>query len=603
MTLPRFKRSVFVISLAIGALLLGCAVKREPIPPEDFQKRAVEERSHLFVGQEPVDGPIDLFEAMSRALKYNLEARLKLMEEALASNQMELARLEMLPKLAAAAGYNVRNNEDASVSRSLDTDQRTSENFTSREKDWETADVTVVWNVLDFGVSYFQAQQEGDRLLIAKEKNRKTQQNIIQEVRIAYWKAVAAEELLPEMDSLLEEAYAALDRSRRLEKGGLQSPMESLEFQQEILETIQHLWTLRRNLVLAKTELASLMHLKPGTPYVVQTSGRDRLFAMPLNLPIQILEEYALANRPELRQEDYQEAISRADINKAFLRMLPGLELNAGAHVDSTSYLYNQSWLDAGMRLSWNLFNMITGPKSVEAAKVQAEVGRMRRLAVGMAVMTQLHLARQRMGLSQRDLEITERLERIHRRKSKQAEAFEEAKTGSAMETIRLRSDEVMAKMERGLAEAESQAALGRVFHSLGIDPVPPGTTEAGVKDLAMALETHQRNNFGIRQWMAGRVRENSSQQVVPDDPQEMDWDQFWGLDRNRPKPELPKQVKKVAAQAAAAAMPHPARPVAPRLVKKQYGAPARSFGSYLDFTAPVVPPSPVVQGGVRIYQ
>ena len=45
-------------------------------------------------------------------------------------------------------------------------------------------------------------------------------------------------------------------------------------------------------------------------------------------------------------------AVNMPEVRKAMLRLLPGLELRAGAHVDSNSYLVNNDWLSLGAAVS-----------------------------------------------------------------------------------------------------------------------------------------------------------------------------------------------------------------------------------------------------------
>lgn len=55
--------------------LTSCAIQPVPLTQEEIQLRVKEDRAILTKDQEPLSGPIDLYEAMARALKYNLEAR------------------------------------------------------------------------------------------------------------------------------------------------------------------------------------------------------------------------------------------------------------------------------------------------------------------------------------------------------------------------------------------------------------------------------------------------------------------------------------------------------------------------------------------------
>ena len=97
-------------------VLAGCATSTKPISMEERQQSLREQRVALVQDQEPLSGPVTLEEALARALKYNLDSRVKLMEEALAMRQFDLSRVDLLPRLTLAAGYTSRDNDLASSS-------------------------------------------------------------------------------------------------------------------------------------------------------------------------------------------------------------------------------------------------------------------------------------------------------------------------------------------------------------------------------------------------------------------------------------------------------------------------------------------------------
>src|SRR5690606_29006486 len=110
--------------------------------------------------QPPASAPVTLEEAMARALKYNLDNRLKMMEQALAHHQLDIANFNLLPQLTANAGYVTRDNRYGSSSQDLATGQQSLVPSTSLDKTYRTADLSFSWNILDFGVSYYQAHQQ-----------------------------------------------------------------------------------------------------------------------------------------------------------------------------------------------------------------------------------------------------------------------------------------------------------------------------------------------------------------------------------------------------------------------------------------------------------
>jgi len=161
----------------------GCAVTTEPLDQEAMEGQAARDLEVILGGQQPVTAPISLHEAMARAVRYNLESRLKVMESALAQRQLEVSSYEMLPKLTGSTEQNERSNESASTSRASKTPS------VSADTGHTVASLTTVWNVLDFGVSYYGARQQANRAHIAEERRRKAAQGIIQDVRVAYWRA------------------------------------------------------------------------------------------------------------------------------------------------------------------------------------------------------------------------------------------------------------------------------------------------------------------------------------------------------------------------------------------------------------------------------
>src|SRR5690606_33954656 len=101
--------------------------------------------------QEPVNGPIKLEEAVARALKYNLDARVALMEQSVKLRQLDLSRYDLLPKLVADAGYYVRDKEQLSTSRDVAGNLTDPDNAsTSLEKRRLVSELELSWNVLDF---------------------------------------------------------------------------------------------------------------------------------------------------------------------------------------------------------------------------------------------------------------------------------------------------------------------------------------------------------------------------------------------------------------------------------------------------------------------
>ncbi len=481
-------RNSLLIILAL--FLSSCAVTSEPISKQEIELRAADDIQSIRTGQEPIsEAPITLNEAMARAIKYNLDHRLKMMEIALAQKQLDVSQYDLLPDLTLSAGYNARSNNLASYSESMADGSESLTSSTSQEKDNFTTELKVVWNVLDFGVSYLRTKQQIDQSFIIMERRRKVIQNIIQDVRYAYWRAVCAERLVGEMVDLLDKSKSALKRSRQMSEAGIKSPKESLEYQRALLENIRMLWSLIQKLSPAKSELAALMNLPPGTKYHLADPVWSNPDVPGFAAPVDKLEQLALISRPELQEEDYKSRISTLEIRKTMLQMLPGLEFHLGYSYDSNKYLYNKDWWNAGTFISQKIFNLVSGPARIDAARGQHVLDKVRRQALSMAVMLQTRLAQQHYHLVKRQYLVNRNLDEINTRLNRHV--IMEIKAGKTDELTAIRSatNTMVARLRHYLAYAEMQNAAGRLFNSLGLDPLPRRTVPGNLTMLAETLE------------------------------------------------------------------------------------------------------------------
>ncbi|NIE74159.1 TolC family protein [Pantoea sp. Ap-967] len=487
------KKSHKLFAASLLALAVsGCAVTSQPIDRSVSEERARADLASMFKGQEPLNGPLTLHQAMARAVKYNLEARLKVMEEALAKRQVDLAQFDMLPRMALDAGYVGRNNVSASSSQSIRTGTQSLEPSTSQDRDRDVADLTMVWNVLDFGVSYVSAKQQADQRLILQERKRKVVHTITQDVRSAYWRAVAAQRLLSQIDALMRRIHQARDNSQSMSAQRIGDPVQTLSYQRALIEATRQLEEQRRALSLAKTELAALINLPlnteftlaPEEGYVVPTFKGD--FAK--------LEQQALASRPELREQDYQARISAAETRKAMLRMLPGLEFSAGGHYDSNSFLTNQSWADYGVKVTWNLFNVLSAPAAIKVAEAGENVAAARRQAMSMAVLAQLYVANANFNESVRQFRTSEELATLDGEIAGQLRNRYQTQNIGELELIQGELNNLQTQLKRDLAYAELRNAYAQLYVSSGADLLPDTLPDSNLQTIASALRNGEAN-------------------------------------------------------------------------------------------------------------
>ena len=473
---------------SLSLLLAGCgALSPVPYTEDELRSRLQADRLGMFADQEPVAAPISFHEATARALKYNLDYRLKLMENALSQSLHDVSTHEMLPRLVAGAGYAWRSNDSGGTSIGIEDRQESLRASTSQERERYLGNLTFSWNALDFGVSYYRAQQKADQVLMAEERRRKVAQNVMQDVRNSYWRALGAQKLLRQVDDLLVRSERALGKAREVEKHGLMPQAQVLAYQRALLDAVNLLTLRRQDLELAKTELAALMSLPPGTSFTLAEEEEIALPAVPGN--VEALEQLALQKRPEIMEVWYRKRVTENDIKAAKLLLWPNLSVDAGPQWDSNRYNYNSHWTDIGVRLSWNILKLTQLPAINRAHEHQNQTDDMRRLSLSMAVLTQVRVGVQRYGLSLAELELAEESLRVDRSLLNYARSAAASRFDSELEVIRAEARALLAEYQRYVAYSNAQAAWGRVYNSVGLDVLPETIDGHDVQTLAGAMD------------------------------------------------------------------------------------------------------------------
>ena len=477
------------IGLGLGMGLAGCSVTPKPVDPEKHGEQLQKDLDAVIASEEPVKGAIGLYEAMARSIKYNLDHRIEILDEVLRARQLELKSHDQLPQLVATTNASLRSNDAGGRSRSLLTGIESVEGSTSSEKRALVGDLTLSWDVLDFGLSYVRARQGADEALIALERRRKVINRIIEDVRTAYWRAVSADRTLSRLGNVNALALQAVRESQSLEERRIVAPLQALGFQRDLLQIQADVAKLQRELVLAKRQLAALMNLLPEKDYTLVLP--DRTESVP-ELPGSATEmiRTALQLRPELREGAYRIRINDHELDAILVQNLPSVRGALGLNADSTRYLENGSWVSTSARASWNLLNIFRYPAIKRTVQAQGDVLRQRQLALTMAVLTQVGVARVRFTQVGRELALARRQQLVQERILKMTRAGAEARTISRQQLVREEMAAVLAEIRFDLAYADMQNAYANLYASIGADTITPEITgREDVGTLAAALE------------------------------------------------------------------------------------------------------------------
>lgn len=497
-----------LVALAAAAVLAGCTVAPKAITADEVRDRVKADTARMYVDQAPISAPITMEEAVARALKYNLDYRLKKMESALAMGLTDYASYDMLPQVVASAGYTRRSNDSGGVSIGILDRELSDRPTTSDERSRTLRGIEFSWNVLDFGVSYYRARQQGDQFLIAEERRRKVVQNLLQDVRAAYWRALGAQRLNAQADDILQRASLALNRSREAETQKIIPPGLALAYQRALLDATTLLNQRRQDLEFAKRELAALMNVPPGVDFQVAEANETALPPAPRD--VTKLEEMALLQRPELREEDFRKRITSDEARKQILGMLPGISFNYGRRHDSNVYTFNNSWSEGGISLAWNLMRLVALPALQDAQKYQEATDEARRMALSMAILTQTRVGAERYRMALEDFKLADQASQVDTRLAAFTKASVTAKLDSELEAIRTQARAVLGAYQRANAYANAHIAFGRLYNTLGFDPIADDFEANDLSKLTERVKAHlqatEKDAFALSSNLFGRA-------------------------------------------------------------------------------------------------
>ncbi len=461
----------WLLAALVLVLLLasGCTAARLNTPA---LRATNAEQDMAFVGKLPraLEGALTLQQAISYALAHNVETQLAEMQRAIQEEALTGKKMQMLPSLMAE--YEVTGRSKSVPMRAEDPDTGATTLSPSITSDRTTQDVkvTLAWNVLDFGVTYFKARQSLNRISIMEEQIRRAKQRLVLDVTRAYGEALAASEAAELAKSLLSGHD---QRLRAIRLAGFTAPDQrraGLKSEILTLESMNELARHENEAKAARAKLAQLLGLAPGSELTLVRLDTARLPA-PIEEDMRTLEKEAILNRAELSEKDIQEHITADDARIALARLFPSPAVFLGFERNSNSFLSVNSWFSVGMNVSWNLFAIPQNLSDRKRSELGQEAVRMERMALATAILAQLHISV--LGYDEAVRQFLAREDVASRRQAyarEMEEALSQGKAGPD-EVLRERKAAFQARVERTRAYAALLAEREMVFNTLGRDP------------------------------------------------------------------------------------------------------------------------------------
>jgi len=482
-------RTARTLALLPAILLCGCALSPIPLTPDELSINAIDKRQRVTAAQEPLSGAISLHEAYARALKYNLDHKVELYESALRVAELDLSHYNLLPNVVAGSGYAARNDPLASSSFNLVTNVPNFGFSTSQDERLRTSDLSFSWHVLDFGLSLVRSRQAADKALMAEEARRKVVHRLMEDVRISYWRAWTAQKLSSKLRRLEVRTRAALSGSRQVGSDRTTSPITAATYRRELIEVQRIVRELQRELSAARYQLAALMNVDPGSHFSLKAPGGGM---KSLGRDLEGMIQFALENRPEVRDVAYRQRINANEARAALLELLPGIQLFAGSNFDSNSFLLHDRWLQWGAKASWNVIKVFQYPQRRQVVDSQEQVLDQRALSLTMAIMTQIYVSNARLAHYHKEVETAVAYHQTQQELIGYIRKEHAADRISEQTVLREELNAVVSEARLDIARAGQQSAAANLLSSLGRDPLHDvADTDRPVAELTQSLRQH----------------------------------------------------------------------------------------------------------------
>ncbi len=480
------------VSLSVLMSVAACTSTTTPFSDWDRAVRVDKDLTTMFAGHSrEVRTRMNIYAVMAGAIKNNYALRLARAESSLAEAKNGVASVDMLPSMSVNAGYGYRSNDYATLSDMLASNTKITDPQKTSDNSHLMANYQVAWNVLDFGLGYFRAKEEANKYFLSVEDKRKIQQNLLNEVRVAFWRAFAAQKYLPELDKALEDAVLYVDDLRTMQDEASSDDAQKeklLDSQAELIKKIKELKQERDVLISAKEELASLIGLHPATEYAL-IGPEDGDYKVPaIKTKLDRLEWLALMSRPELRKNDYNEQIGKYRAKANMVSLLPNLNTTLAFNYDDDPYLYHKNWTSLAFDLGFNLVNFVKMAKN-KGLNLEAEnVAAIKREMLSLSVITEVNLAYGKYEAAKDNYEIDAQMADVYTDLSDiQASKNDEAL--AYYEKLKKLLDATIYNVRKSISYAELQSSVGDLFSAVGTSPLPDDVYTHSYGEISRALE------------------------------------------------------------------------------------------------------------------
>ena len=413
---------------------------------------------------------VNLTQCIKLALEHNLDMKVLNLEQEVAREMRTADMLGMLPELNISDTYTNRSNVPASKSEKVDEGGLSYGYSTSQNRDINYLNIDLALSVLDFGLAFFNTQQGEDRVLMREQRTARAGQNLTLDVVKAYFQVAAAQKAIKITTGLLEDCRSRYALIEKLSKAREITPFRAFDETRRFVEMEKRLTNYIRSYENSCVELRSLLGMYPSGKILVDDTVLNKVPDFNALPDIELMEQIALLQRPELYEIDMQKHINIIECRKTILMMLPNVRIYTDFTNSTNTFLYHMSWWELGIRAAYNLLKLPQHIARYQAYSSQVDAEESRGFAQAIGVMAQVRIAHANMMATKERFEIDDKVYKTYSNNLKWAVANKKI-TGelSSLELDHMRLVTAETEIERLMTLGNYYISYYRILNSMGV--------------------------------------------------------------------------------------------------------------------------------------
>jgi outer membrane protein TolC len=321
---------------------------------------------------------LTLERAVATALQENPARKAAVFEQQAAAADTKLAKSALLPQIGFAEAYQRSNDPVFVFGARLLQRSFTAADFALNRLNTPTPFDNFVtrfsgnWQLFDSGVSWLRVRQAKQMDQVAARRLQRSDQELVMRVVDAYVSLLLAGKQQQVAEDALKTSQSILDRSRSYVQAGMVVESDLLSAQVNYAAREQELIRARNAGALSRTQLNHEMGVSPDTQFDPADLLAEKTFP---SASLDVLEERALAQRPDLQGVTLQQAVQADGVRAAKASFGPRLNAITDWESDNPRFAGGggNNWM-AAVEIQIDLFD--GGAKHARLQRERAMKGR-----------------------------------------------------------------------------------------------------------------------------------------------------------------------------------------------------------------------------------